>query len=662
MVERRLLVIAGILALWSGAVVAKLSSLQLVHHQQFAQKARAKQEVVRQLPAPRGTIFDRSGQTLAMSLPSESVIVNPTKLPNVAVAADLLERVLHMGNSGLADKLKQAAEKGRGYFVVKHFITPEEAASVRALPIDGIEIESHSQRKYPKGSLAAHVLGGVDFSEHGNAGIEKSMEDLLHGEPGQELLLTDVKRRGIESKQSTEPKPGTSLTLTIDERLQFVAERELAAAVADKHASTGSVVVMDPTGDVLALASYPTFDPNEAPTPADEAAHANHATGVPFEPGSCFKVITLSAALETTSLRPETPIDCSLGPVTLFGRSLHEAHTYYGVIPMSQVLIHSSNIGAARVGLRIGQENMYEYVRRFGFGQLTGVPLPGESRGKLRRLQRWSASSLPSIAIGQEVSVTTLQLAQALCVIANGGLLVKPRLVLKQGNRVTPVASPVRVLKPETAFTMRQIMEGVVMPGGTGYPEARLAGYSAAGKTGSAQIFDVAERRYTHFYNGSFAGMAPLTNPRIVVVATLNGTHGENGYGGRAAAPVFHAVAMEALRIFEVPHDLPDDPASTAVAAIQPPTSDLSVADADAGPNILLDSDDDDSAAAGQPGAPAGPRVPNFRGMTMRDVLAAAQAKGLIVLADGSGVAKMQDPPPGAVLRQGERIRVRFSR
>jgi len=660
MVERRLFVIAGVLILWSGGIVVKLSSLQLIHHREYASKARAKQEVARTIPAPRGSIYDRSGQTLAMSLPSETVIVNPARLPNIDVAADLLERVLHLGNSGLADKLKQAAERGRGYFVVKHSITPEEAASVRALPIDGVEIESHSQRKYPNGPLAAHVLGGVDFAEHGNAGVEQSMEELLHGQPGEELLLTDVKRRGIESRQATEPKPGIPVTLTIDERLQFVAERELAAAVEDRHAASGSVVVMDPSnGDVLALASYPTFDPNDSPTPADDSARENHALGVPFEPGSCFKVITLSAALETTNLTPSTPIDCGLGPITMFGRSLHEAHTYFGVIPMAQVLIHSSNIGAARIGMRVGQQNMFDYVHRFGFGQLTGIPIPGESRGKVRRIKRWSAASVPSISIGQEVSVTTLQLAQAVCVIANGGLLVRPRLILKQGDRSIPPAAPVRVLKPETAFTMRQIMQGVVQPGGTGYPEARLAGYSAAGKTGSAQIFDIVTKRYTHFYNGSFAGMAPLTNPRVVVIATLNGTHGELGYGGRAAAPVFHAVAMEALRILEVPHDLPDNPPVTAIADAQPLDSDLSVPDLDAGPNILQDTDDDDAPG---PDAAAGPRVPDFKGMTMRDVLAAAASKGLTVLPRGSGVAKMQDPPPGAVLRQGERIRVQFSR
>jgi cell division protein FtsI (penicillin-binding protein 3) len=665
MVERRLIVLAAALALWSAAVVGKLASLQLVHHQELARKARAHQEIVRILPAPRGSIYDRNGRPLAMSLPTESVAVNPMKLPDLGVAADLLEQVLHMQGSGLYDKLKQAYDKGRGYFVVKRQITPEEAGNVRALPVDWIGIESTSQRHYPKGTLAAHVLGGVDFQEKGNAGIEKALDEMLHGEPGQELLLTDVKRRGIASRQANEAKPGTPVTLTIDERLQFEAERQLAAAVQEKNAASGSVVVMNPaTGDVLALASFPTFDPNEPPDSGASAQRENHATSVPFEPGSVFKVITLSAALETTSLRPETPIDCGNGAITLFGRTIHEAEGRgYGVISMAQVLQHSSNIGAIRVGMRVGQQNLYDYVRRFGFGQLTGLPLPGESRGKVRKPPLWTSTSLASISMGQEVSVTTMQIAQAVSVIANGGLLVKPRLVLKLGNQPVPREQPVRAIQPETAFTMRQIMEGVVMPGGTGYPEARLAGYSVAGKTGSAQIFDFATRHYTHNYNGSFAGMAPLTNPSIVVVVTLNGTHGLSGFGGRAAAPVFNKVASEALRILEVPRDLPDSDSKPLTASQERPTNDVAIAGLGTGPNILLDTDDDEKPAARSTAAAgSAPTVPNFRGMTMRDVLAEAASRGLTVLPDGSGVARIQYPPPGSVLHQGERIRVRFAR
>jgi cell division protein FtsI (penicillin-binding protein 3) len=315
---------------------------------------------------------------------------------------------------------------------------------------------------------------------------------------------------------------------------------------------------------------------------------------------------------------------------------------------------------------------MYDYVRRFGFGHKTGM-LPGESQGRLRKLERWGSLSLPSISMGQEVSVTTVQLAQAASVVANGGLLVRPRLVLKKGGQAQPGAAPVRVIHAETAITMRQMMEGVVLHG-TG-KDARLQGYTVGGKTGSAQIYDVASRHYTHSYNASFMGFAPLTNPSIVVVVTINGTHGIEGFGGPAAAPVFKAVATEALRVLDVPKDLPDDllPATVTVD-----TSDLADADDGAQGNILEDGEEDTVtvAQAAKTAAPATPSqatagqaiglphrvVPDFSGMTMRAVLAQAGAQGITVLPSGSGVARLQSPAAGAVLHEGERIRVQFSR
>ena len=597
-----------------------------------------------------------------MSIPTEFVYVNPLKVPDIGVAADILSQFLHLDRVELYGRLKNAQENNRGYLIVKKDITFAEGQHLRNVALDYIKIQTDSQRHYPKGKLAAHILGGVDFSEHGNGGIEKALDAELSGVPGQELLLKDVKHRGIDSQNENPGRPGTPITLTIDERLQFVAERELAVGVAQHNAVSGSVVVMDPnTGDILAMASYPTFDPNVPPVSyQDVVDRQNHATAVPFEPGSVFKVITLSAALETTRLRPESMIDCGRGPLTLFGRTIHEAHTYYGVIPMADVLKHSSNLGAIKIGMTVGQAGMYDYATRFGFGQRTGIPLPGESRGRLRPLKKWGATSLASVSIGQEVSVTTLQLARAASVIANGGLLVQPRLVLKKGGQVTPIEPPVRIIRPETAITMRQMMEGVTTVGGTGYPEARLAGYSDAGKTGSAQIFDFATRHYTHNYNGSFVGIVPLTNPSLVVVVTLNGTHGVNGYGGRAAAPVFHAVATEALRLLEVPKDLPDEPPPTLVASTQSePDDDSAFAEFASDNNILLDSEDDDQAG---PAAGNGPKVPDFKGKTMRDVLAEAASQGLVIQPNGSGVARVQYPAAGSILHQGERIRVQFSR
>jgi len=666
MVERRLTLLAAIVLLWGAAIFEKLVSLQVIRHQEYLKLAKARQELVNEIPAPRGTIFDRGGRPLAMSVQTESVLINPRKVPDVGVASDLLGLVLHMDRQSLYDKMQEAHDSGRGFFWVKRKISPEEAESLRSLRLEWIQIQTESQRHYPNGTLAAHVLGAVNFEERGTAGIEKALDSDLRGQPGRERVLTDVKRRGIESRLSSEAKAGTSVTLTLDERMQFVAEREIAAAVAAHHAVSGSVVVMNPySGDVLAMASYPAYDPNAIPEPGDDLTrYQNHAVSVPFEPGSVYKVITLSAALETTSLRPESPINCHGGVLKLPGRTIHDSHGGIGVVPMETVLARSSNIGAIMVGMRVGQENMYQYMQKFGFGRRTGIELPAESPGKVYKLSRWGKTSLASVSMGQEVSVTTLQLAQAASVVANGGMLVKPRLILKKGNQPMPAPAPVRVLKPETAITMRQMMEGVVLRG-TG-TRARLAGYTVGGKTGSAQIYDFAAKHYTHSYNGSFMGFAPITNPQIVAVVTLNGTRGEGGFGGAAAAPVFRVVAGEALRVLDVPKDVPEAESTPMLVTKAEPLDDLADPDARAGqPNILEDGDGEDSPADSLTAAaavPAGPRVPNFQGKTMRAVLAEAAAKGLTVLPDGSGIARVQFPAPGSPLHQGDRIKVQFKR
>ena len=665
MAERRLSWLARIVLLWGAAIFLKLVSLQVLHHEEYSKKARARQELVVEIPGPRGTIYDRTGRPLAMSVPMESVYINPKNIPDIGVASGLLAYALNLDRVELYGAMKNAHDNHRGFLWVKRKIDFDEARRLDDMPREWIGIQKESQRHYPNGQLAAHVLGSVDFAEAGNGGIEKYLDKDLRGQPGQMRILTDVKRRGIWSDMVAEAHPGSSLTLTIDERLQFVAERELAAAVESHHAVSGSLVVMNPeTGDLLALASYPTYDPNLPPGPGSAAARQNHAVSVPFEPGSVFKVITLSAALETTNLTPDSPINCHGGVLALPGRVIHDSHAGLGILPMAMVLAKSSNIGAIEVGMRVGKDNMYNYVRKFGFGQRSGISLPAESAGKLRRLPRWGTTSLASISMGQEVSVTTVQLAQAGSMIANGGKLVRPRLVLKKDGETVPPAPPERLLKAETAMTMRQLMEGVVLHG-TG-TAAKLVGYSVGGKTGSAQIFDFATKHYTHTYNGSFMGFAPLNNPAIVVVVTLNGTHGNAGFGGAAAAPVFRAVAAEALRVMEVPKDVPDEPMLVAGAA---DINDLADAGSAAGEaNILEDSDDEDQVAAAgaaersQPEVAAGPKAPNFRGMTMRAVLAEAAAMGLTVLPAGSGVARSQTPPAGAVLRLGDQIRVQFAR
>jgi len=679
MVERRLKWLAWIVVVWGAVIFYKLISLQVLHHREYVNLARSRQEQQKEIPAPRGAIFDRAGQVLALSTPTITVFVNPQKLPDLGVAAQILAAELHLDRTTLYGSIKQAYENSRGYLIVKKRAEYEEAEHLRNLNLDWVSFQRESQRHYPNGSLAAHIIGGVDFEEKGNAGIEKALDADLRGTPGALRVLTDVKRRGIASEMQSDAKPGAPITLTIDARVQFVAERELAAAVESHNAVSGSIVAMNPyTGDIIALASYPTYDPNVQLRPGDPIApRANHAVSVPFEPGSVFKVITLSAALETTNLRPESPIDCHGGVLKLPGRVIHDSHGGLGILPMETVLAKSSNIGAIMVGMRVGQQNMYDYVRRFGFGQKTGIPLPGEARGRFRNLNAWGTTSLASVSMGQEVSVTTVQLAQAASIVANGGMMVRPRLILKKGDQTVPPTPPIRVLKPETAITMRQMLEGVVLRG-TG-TAARIKGYSVGGKTGSAQIFDFATRHYTHTYNGSFMGIAPLTNPAVVMVVTLNGTHGNAGFGGAAAAPVFKAVATEALRVLEVPKDVPDEsPLPTQIATVD--TSDLADADSESALLNILEEPDEDAAPAAAdtvafvgpklpapvapppPPKPAGPVAPNFVGKSLRAVLAEAASMGLAVTPDGSGIARVQQPAPGAVLRQGERIRVRFTR
>ena len=676
-VSRRLVWLVLAAVAWALAIFGKLFSLQVLRHNFYARLAHSQQERRFDIPAPRGAIFDRNRRPLAMSVRVKSVFVNPLRIPDLMVASELLSGILDLNRDELYGRMKWAFDNRRGFLWVKKKISATEEERLRSLRLEWIEFQTGTQRHYPKGALAAHVLGSVDHRQKGNAGIEQSLEREICGAAGYELLLTDVRRRPIESEPGQKPREGTDLTLTIDERIQFVAERELKNAVIANRARYGSAIVMNPyNGEILALANYPSFDPNLPPERGENRfARFNLGVSVPFEPGSIFKVVTLSAALETTSLRPESLINCGNGTLKLPGRVIHEAKHGYGTIPLSMVLQKSSNIGAIMIGTRVGQQKLYEYVRRFGFGSATGIPLPAESSGLVRKLPRWGATSLASVSMGQEISTTSVQLARACSVIANGGMLVKPKLVLRRGEAAVDREPPQRILRPETAITMRHMMEGVVLEKwGTGH-KARLEGYTSGGKTGTAQIFDVQTHHYTHLYNASFMGFAPVTNPAVVAVVTLNGTSGSTGYGGWAAAPVFAAVATEALRMLDVPKDVPEE----MPAEEQGPEdlNDLSIADlGSTEPNILEESEGlpsnqpiapmqpakNETAQAPAQGAPTVLRAPNFQGMSMRAVVEEAAAMGLPVIVDGSGTARGQTPPAGSVLEQGERIRVQFAR
>ena len=715
------------LVLWSGLLFGRLVWLQVIRHEDLLAQAENQQQKTVELPALRGSILDRTNQPLAKTLQADSVVVDPQRIKDLPRAAILLADALGLDRAELLSKMEASKLRGSRFLWVARKLTPEESERVRAVKkFDGLEFRKEMRRYYPRTTLAAHVLGATgivkpnDVIEHGNAGIEQSFEKVLGGQPGEARLYTDSQQNSYDQTVLREPVAGADVTLTLDPNLQFRAEQELEAAVKASGADGGSVVAMDPyTGEVLAMANYPTFDPNLKPErgPAGLNARLNLAVSRIFEPGSVYKVITLAAALEKTQLTPQSIIDCGNGILNLAGMVIHD-HDAYPSLTMAGVLAHSSNIGAIRIALATGKEAFYDYQRRFGFGSKTGVPLPGETGGILWPVEKWGKSSIGYMAMGHEIGVTSLQLVRAGAVIANGGMLVKPRLVLStqragEEPQHPPQEESVRVLQPETAIQMRQMMEGVVLEG-TGR-KAVLQGYTSAGKTGSAQVYDPVTKTYTHTYNASFLGFAPVGNPRVVVAVTLHGTGGGSaGYGGARAAPVFREVALSALRMLDVPKDLPDRPVLAKAPA--KPESDLSAAGTDdafvalAAANLAAANetspgfayDDDvarppnstaantnavrsqvvssvtpplasgrafvsakDSTASQRPffSEPSdGVTVPDFHGMTTRAVVQESTAMGVPVELFGNGMAVKQDPPPGSALRRGVTVKVQFGR
>ena len=676
---KRVKLVGRLILLWVALILVRLFKLQVLDHDYYHELAQQQQERTVEILAPRGTIFDRTGQALAISVPVDSVCVNPMRIVDPTAASALLASILKLNAEDLSWKIKVAQARHRGFLWVKRKVTQEQAdllrnkiqqaAKVKKGPkLDWIEFRMESKRIYALDGLGAHVIGSVDFEENGNSGVEQSLNDELQGRPGSVHMVVDVKQRGRNSRVDSAPSPGKPIQLTIHGRLQYIAEAELKKAVLAHHCKSGSIVAMNPkTGEILAMANFPAFDPNQPPSAGEGVgARSDLAVTTPFEPGSVFKVITIAAALETTRLRPQSVVSCGNGHLTLFGREIHD-HNSYASLSMEDVLARSSNIGAIRIGLEVGDKNMFDYVHRFGFGVRTGVLLPGESGGLVRSLKRWQKSSIGSVAMGHEVSVTALQLARACSVIANGGYLVKPKLMMDGARLVNAGTNPVdaddfvRVIRPETANTMRQMMRGVVdKPWGTGFKYAHIPGYSSGGKTGPAQIFDQKSHTYTHLYNASFMGFAPVNDPAIVVVVTINGASGLAGYGGPASAPVFREVAAAALRLLNIPKDLPDSPMPNPSLS-EADENDLALAElASSDPQPL--TGEDDPALPSQRPFLTGPATPNFSGMSRKEAVQKSAEAGLPIefVGKGTGLVRSQNPLPGTVLPVATRIRVQL--
>jgi cell division protein FtsI (penicillin-binding protein 3) len=681
-------VLTGLILLgWALLVVLRLFQLQVLAHDDYAKRARRQQERLEAIEAPRGEIFDRNGNILAISSASQFVVVNPRRIPNKEIASALLARILHTDAKKLQGDLEAAAQSKHhsGYFVAGENVSDEQAATLRGMDLDWLELRQGSVRTYPNDDVAAHVIGNVNGEGKGAAGIELKLDRDLAGMPGLRRVERDGRANSYSSEVVKAPSSGKDVGLTVDRELQYVAQEALRAAVVHNHAEHGSVVAMDPkTGEILALENYPTYDPNEHLLPGEKpVGREDLAVVAPFEPGSVFKVVTVSAALESTNLTPDSMINCGNGVTRLFGRVIHDSHPY-SVLSVADVLAKSSNIGAIHIGMQVGNENLYAYIKRFGFGHRTGIELPAEAPGMVRPLKRWQPTSIGSVPMGHEISVTSVQLAQLGSVIANGGFLVHPRLVAWEQTpgqpkeiRKLPAGSPVEVLKPQTVMTMRRLMHRVVMPGGTA-SRLHVVGYSIGGKTGTAQIFDYAHHIYTHKYNASFLGFAPLENPSVVVVVTISGTTGVAGFGGAAAGPVFERVMSTALRRLGIVRDVPEEIEELIAKqnAAEEKLNKKKDGDADTVAELSDPLTPDEMAeAAGQPQrhsatdepavlsvATTQERAPDFAGKTVKDVMEEAAAKGLEIDMLGDGLARAQTPPAGSLLTPGERIQVRFAR
>src|SRR5437868_213738 len=509
----RLYILAGVFVFWCATISVRMVYLQIFRYGNFEHRAQHQQQRTEEVSARRGIIYDRQGRELAMSINVDSVFAVPTEMPKPASTISLIARITKQDPRELLAR----CEAAKTFCWLARKPDPEISARIRSLNLRGIYFEKESKRYYPKNELAAQVLGYVGMDDAGLSGIEREYEDKLHGRPGQMLISVDARKQWFGSVEK-QPEPGQNIVLTIDEKIQYIAERELEIAMAQTKAIAGTVVVENTrTGEILALANRPTFNPNLSREIRPERLK-NHAVSDVYEPGSTFKLVTIAGALEEKVTRPDELFDCQMGSILFNGMRIHDSRPH-GLLTVSDVLAESSDVGSIKIGMRLGEDRFYKYIRAFGFGQQTGIELPGETRGLTKHVNRWSKVSIGAISMGQEIGISPLQLVGMVSTIANDGAWVAPRIVAAstqpQSGPQTVVFHPAserRVVSTITAAEMKEMLQGVVLHG-TGR-KAILEGYSAAGKTGTAQKLDPATGTYSRTkYVASFAGFAPINNP-----------------------------------------------------------------------------------------------------------------------------------------------------
>jgi len=637
--KSRLMVAAGALVLWVIGIETRLVVLQVMQHDELVARADRQQLSTVDAPAKRGEIFDRNGRLLAYSVDADTIYAVPGEISDPSRTAATLCEALDDCTAKMRDELRDRLSRKSAFAFVRRRATPLQAKRVAALNLDGVAFRKESKRYYPNRELAAHLLGYVGVDNVGLDGLEATYDKTVRGREGKLLVQTDA-RRQVFSRLERTPTTGASIELTIDEHLQHIAEREVKAGVDASHADGGTAVIMDPhSGEILAMASYPTFNPNDYGD-ASEAARRNRAVQDLYEPGSTFKIVTASAALQEHVVGLNDIIDTLGGVIKFPGRKpITDMGHDYGLISFTDVIVKSSNVGAIQVGLRVGAERMGFYIKRFGFGRPSSPDFPSESPGIVWDPSRLDDSALASVSMGYQVAVTPLQMAAAASAVANGGTLYEPRVVraiIKGAARTVVLPKTVRqAILPQTAAAVTGIMEKVVTDG-TG-KSASLVSYTVAGKTGTAD--KLVNGRYSPYQqNVSFVGFVPSRAPALTIVVMVDSPKVGGDTGGAIAAPIFKRIADGALRHLGTTPTINPLPPVMVARGYETPVA---------------------PAAAKQPAVVAMPAnmtdtgVPDLRGMSAREALRELARLGLSARMEGIGFVVDQNPPAGSPLEPG---------
>ena len=672
-------------------LICRLAYIQFIqsnHLQKMALEQRMRPVPVE---AKRGIIYDRNNKILAVSINVDSVYAVPSEIKDAEAASIKLAAILDLNSKDIYAKLKEK----QSFVWVKRKIDAKQAAQIKKAKITGIGMTQEGRRFYPKANLASHILGFAGIDSQGLNGLEWSYDKYLKGSQGSVIAERDGLGREIpEGMEKFLPaKDGNNLILTIDEVIQHIAERELERAVVVNRAKSATVIIMEPkTGEILALANKPDYNPNEFWKYSQELWR-NDAVFYNYEPGSTFKIITSSAAVEENMVKPDDNFYCS-GGITVGGHYVkchkHEGH---GAEDFRDVVKNSCNPGFIQVGLKLGKEKFGSYIRKFGFGQLTGVEIQGESKGIVKDIADVQTIDVATNSIGQGIAVTPIQLVTAVSAVANGGTLMKPLIVKRieeTDGKIVKEFSPIsvrRVITQETAAIVGELLEGVVSPNGGG-KNAFLEGYRLAGKTGTAQKAAATGGYAENKYVASFVGYGPVENPRFVILVLINEPSTGNYYGGQIAAPVFREIARDVLRYMEIPPSVAETklPDSKKSEVTVPDLTNMMAADVEKKlqeVNLNLRMVGDGPVALDQtpkPGAKVAENtlviayfktdktgrqeitVPYLRGKSMREAAVILGKMGLKMKPTGSGVAASQSPAAGAKVRRGTTVIINFAK